>query len=380
MAMPNTTINAPLPCRRHRRATRWALVVVAAVVLGACGGDSNSESANSERRDASQIETAINESTDRPEGTWSMLTWHKDNGSESSMGGRLFERMWTLTPTCDVGPCDIEVTAGGDSGTFTPQGEHVFEADDVLANAGFLLTWDDDAREYVIHDEGTNSCVFEDGHEIADGFTRVVASRLAFQPPVDGQPASLLGGRTESFEASDEAVAAGCDQPDIEYTVSGSPEGSFANQSDNIVGEYQTTGVVSTNDGNEHASWSNAGPGFSNSFGKWVIEGANGELTLTGIEGLTMDLSSEAPWSGTITSPPTECADLQTGEFYGEWTITESVTDMQIIGRTSTGAPILVTMWELLIPVSPESANVDCGVDDVTARVHLLPIDAIEAY
>lgn len=309
-----------------------------------------------------------------------MLTWHKDNGTETTIGGQLYERMWKFTPTCESGPCDIEVTAGGVSGTYTPEGEFLFDSDDELANAGFLLTWDDAANEYVLSDEGLNACVFEDGSSIEDGFARMTVSRLVFTSADSSSPAMLTGNRTESYAATDEAVTAGCAQSDVEYTVSGTPVGSFTSETLEIAGEYQTTGVVSTNNGNEHASWAGAEPGFSNRFGKWSIAGSGNELTLTGIEQLTMDLSDQSPWSGSITGEPADCTDLQTGEYYGQWTITEAVSEMEVIGLTAAGDPILVTMWELQIPIAPEEASFDCGVDDVTARVHLLPVAAIEHY
>lgn len=395
MAMSPEKMYGPSSGRNIRRRARWAVVAVAAVLIASCGNSSNEESATSDRRgkavqSSSEVvasdselnsdEVDNNTSANRPEGTWSMLTWHKDNGTETTIGGQLYERMWKFTPTCESGPCDIEVSAGGASGTYTPEGEFLFDSDDPLANAGFLLTWDDTAKEYVLSDEGTNSCVFDDGTSIEDGFTRSTVSRLKFTPANSDSPAMLTGHRTESYEATTEAATAGCAQSDVEYTVSGTPAGSFTNPTFNIAGEYQTTGVVSTNDGNEHASWAGADPGFSNRFGRWVIAGSGEDLTLTGIEQLTMDLSDQAPWSGSITSEPADCTDLQTGEYYGQWTITESVSEMQVIGLTASGEPILVTMWELLIPIAPEEASFDCGVDDVTARVHLLPVAAIEQY
>lgn len=120
----------------------------------------------------------------RPEGEWVIVSWTTAREGQTQLGdaGQRLER---FTPTCDEGPCDIEVTPGGVDGTYLPEGITPAEGQDPSTEPSTLV-WDEASGTYTRQIERLSSCTTESG-VVPDGYMVTSTGTFTFVPPHRGR-------------------------------------------------------------------------------------------------------------------------------------------------------------------------------------------------
>jgi hypothetical protein len=353
--------------------SRWvtaaAITVLLAVGAAGCGGDGDDAAGGSDDQNSTTTEAPVD--TTRPSGEWVRVTWQLTRSDYPDLvKGDSGEARVKLTPTCEAGPCDIEVAPNGADGSYRPEGVPRREGVEVNRDPGTLV-WDEASATYTQTSTRRSSCTNVDGEIIEDAYDTTTVFTLVYTEPTDDAPARMSGTTTEKVESTDAGLAGDCTPYESSYGVAMAPEGAFDEQAPSILGEYTPTEtVVKVEPSGERE------PGTRGLLRVQTIAGTDDEPLITGaLEQATPLTRAGATWSGTSETKGTECI-LGTPVADGFEGV-ESWTNLQVIAVDDEDRPILSSDWTF--EENPTDAGVDagCSFGSNTGRLVMIPTEAL---
>lgn len=157
--------------------------------------------------------------------------------------GHPYAREYELVPTCESGPCDVELRPGAD-GNINPPG---FPADPEFEQPepGMLELQEDGTYLYEYSDADT-WCSDLEGNRIeqAADFARLID--LTFTPASGSEPALLEGTRADALQVNDKGRKSGCEGYSDGFNIVGQPADAWndADYSAFSFGSYTWGGTV----------------------------------------------------------------------------------------------------------------------------------------
>lgn len=182
---------------------------------------------------------------DRPEGTWLTIRRHEiaEPKYDGFKQGHPFAREWELVPTCESGPCDVELRPGAD-GDYAPPG---FPTDPEAEQSepGMLELQEDGS--YALDETETDTWCFDlDGMQVERAATFVRQIDLTFVPASGSEPALLQGTLADAQVLNDKGRERGCTEYADAYNLVGQPADAWndADYSEFSFGSYTWGGTV----------------------------------------------------------------------------------------------------------------------------------------
>jgi hypothetical protein len=274
-----------------------------------------------------------------------------------------------VTPACEEGPCDFEVSPAGHEGTYQPEGLTVTDPSDPENQT---YSWDEAAATYTATKEENTSCNTVELEVVEDAYLVARTRTLTFTPADGETPAELTGTYTLSVTSTPAGEAAGCTPYEETGTVAGSPTGALGTGGDvDLAGEYITTEYV---EAVEPAG--QRPPGFAGLLSRFTVETADGGHRITGMLGEAAELTEE---DGGLSGATEEISRPCVGESETPdgFTSTETWTDLAPVALTADGDPILAGRWRLFENPTPAGVDAGCSLSTNTGYLVLVPADAV---
>jgi hypothetical protein len=177
-------------------------VVALLLVATACGGDDGGgDSASADTAGSDTPTTTEAAAPANPDGDFYLLRWIESSDHEAADNmGLTALRRWSLAPTCDDDePCDLELTGGGEGGSYDPPG---FPEADPLPDA--TLVYDEGAEAWTLDEDlgAYANCRGEDGQYVDGDYTTMdETDHTELTWDEDGQ--RLVGTKTETYTLND---------------------------------------------------------------------------------------------------------------------------------------------------------------------------------
>lgn len=363
---PSTKQRAPHPWIGQVAA---ALALAGALGVSGCGGSSEtSEEGDGGGGGETTTSEAPATAAERPEGEWVMVEWLTAREGATQLGDATESRV-KFTPTCDEGPCDIEVTPAGADGTYLPEGYPVTEGT-TPSSTPFTLRWDEASGTYRIDRAARpSSCTVETG-VIPDGYTLTTTGQYTFVPPSDGRPPGLQGTGEEVAVGTEVGLPAGCTNFTETIASAGAPVDADLSDTD-LAGTYVVTEIVEATEPADQRPTGFRGVLFPDA----AVEAKKESYTLKGLSDEPVALEeSDGTWSGSGTSTSRRCSE---GEGPGEFDSTETWSDLRPGAVPTPGGVVLSGTWELV--ENPNEAGVAAGCSFVSNKgwVILVPSSAV---
>jgi hypothetical protein len=351
------------------RAALGSLVVLA---IAACGGGSEDESGDS-GVGRGESTTATQEAVggrERPEGRWTIVTTQVERSDAPDLEPGLSGiTLVEVTPACEDGPCDVEVSPAGHEGTYQPEGLTVTDPSDPETQT---YVWDEEAGTYTVTKEERTSCTTVELEVVEDAYLLTRTRTLTFTPADGATPAALTGTYTQSATSTPAGEGAGCTPYEETGTVVGSPTGALGVGGDaDLAGEYVTTEYV---EAVEPAG--SRPPGFSGLLPRFTVETADGAHRITGVLAEAAELTEgEAGLSGVTEEVRRPC--VGESETPDGFTSTETWTDLAPVALTADGDPILAGRWRLFENPTPAGVDAGCSLSTNTGYLVMVPADSV---
>lgn len=350
--------------------------MLVAVTFSACGGSEDSKRGEDDKSTASSTSTSTTapEPAQRPEGDWSVMRWEIETGDEDA-SGEVSQVLYKITPTCEAGPCDLEITGAGQNGSAFPA--EMPSRDGSTSGStpmkGFTMAWDEDGGTYGYTTTENQQCFAADGAVVDQGFEVKMTAVLEFTAETGSAPAALHGTRDFVGTPTPEGAAAGCAAFATKSLVAAAPVGAFAENPPSLTGEYVM------------ALWLEESLPPSDDKAKGTQVTFDDAVTMSGDSNkysikswfdvpAELSPSGDGIWSGSATTITETCSDSGSG---GEYDSTQEWENLQVVALTESGAPIISTGYAWVAEPNPAGVAIGCEKSAESGYAFLLPRDAV---
>ncbi|QXC59745.1 hypothetical protein KSP35_15335 [Aquihabitans sp. G128] len=357
-----------------RRRPPWTHLAVLAVVAGAmaaCGGTSEEGSKAAPKTTADPTTTTRPTDEARPEGRWTFVLTTTARSDVSDLDpGVAVVRLATLTPSCDEGPCDVDVAPAGAKGTYLPEGV-AFR--DTPNSDPATYRWDGSAKTYTrVSGPRTSSCTNVDGKVVADAYTDTTTTTMEFHPPEADRPATMTGTYVEKVEATEAGLKEGCTAYEETGTAVATPTGSLTEGAGlDLHGAYIGTEVVTKIDADGAQP-----PGFIGLLGRFELTRSGKGYDAKGIIGTAALAPDGTGFTGRTASVERPCTT--TPETPKAYASVEELADLEPVALTEDGDPILAGRWTLSEEATPVGTAAGCASSTNTGYLVLVPAASLD--
>jgi hypothetical protein len=361
------------PICTYRRVA--ALSIAAALALAGCSSSSDDDTATSDTTGPTTTAAPPPNST-RPEGTWNVVTWQieRDGDPDNANRGLAKVRVHELTPTCDTGPCNLDVKPAGEEGTYLPPGMPIKDsARPDPSDPARTYVWDPSAKTYTLEVKQTGvDCTSPTAGEVKGVYDGTTTYTLTFTPATDEKPASMRGTYTDISTATPEGEAQGCTKISESGVIAASPVDALAtDDSSGLAASYTPTESVIEHTDTERPL------GFTGKLTPMTITSAAEGFTIKGLTGAETALTgTDSGWKAS-TEPVEGSCNFQDGQVVeSAYSVTESWTDLRPVTRTEAGGPVLIGTWTMDSQPTDAGTAGGCPAQINKGFIVLVPVEA----
>ncbi|MDN5767202.1 MAG: hypothetical protein L0H96_09345 [Humibacillus sp.] len=364
--------------RAAERRNGFAALALVVVTASACGGGTTppassgapagtAASASTPTSSSPSTLAAAGDSTQRPEGAWTLVTWPIKRSDTKDFQPIANISNMMITPSCTQGPCDLAFSTAESSNTSNGPGPAPTTG---AVESAKLLQFHWDGTSYVARKPAREvSCTAKVGAaEIPKGYTSKSTFKLSFLPPSAGGPARVHGTVIETNTGTKAGKGKGCRDFTETSAVSGSSTGSV-DAAALPQGAYDAS-MSST--GSTPKSLAPVGAGFW--LGPMTASGTKDALTITGMTSATAPLAPATEgWDGNAPGAPMDCEAIDGSPASKGSDGLESFSGLHPVAVTKSGDPIFSGTWRLRTNPNKVGLKAGCSLTRWEGRLLLVP-------